>query len=162
MPRPEGDSPSDDHALGPCKHQLNTPTGHAPIDPQLCLNRTLRVDDAIIELIGGYCRDRHHDRAVPGRPTREPWGKRNQHAEVMPPSGDVLTAQPGEVADILGEQSLSAVGRGRENVGVRPVRHSQLSHGNGIDALIPQRLRRLVRVHLVEKQLQRVSAAAVS
>lgn len=80
----------------------------------------------------------------------------------MPPSGDVLAAQPGEVADILGEQSISAVGRGRENVGVRPARHSQLSHGNGIDALIPQRLRQLVRVHRVEKQLQRVSAAAVS
>lgn len=30
--------------------------------------------------------------------------------------GDVLAAQPGKVADVLGEQRTAFVGRGRENI----------------------------------------------
>ncbi len=80
----------------------------------------------------------------------------------MSTGDDVLAAEPGEVADVLGEQRISPIGRGRENVSVRPSCQPELGYGNCINALIPKRLRELRRIHLVEEELHRASAAEVS
>ena len=87
---------------------------------------------------------------------------RNQYAPVMPPGGDMLTAEPGEVTDVLGEQRVPAIGRSGEDVGIRPAYQPQLRHRDRLDALIPKHLSMLARVHLVEEKLHRESATAVS
>jgi hypothetical protein len=122
----------------------------------------LEVDEAIIEPITSYGSDCGGNCGVAGRPPREPRRERDQQATVVPARSDVLAAEPGEVTDILSQQRISPVSRSRENVGIGPARHPELSHRGGIDALIPQYLRELHRQHLIEEKLHRASAAAVS
>ena len=76
----------------------------------------LEVDEPILEWITGYCSDCGRNCGVAGRPPREPRRKRDQRTKVVPARSDVLTGEPGEVTDILGQQRISPVSRGRENV----------------------------------------------
>jgi len=122
----------------------------------------LQVDESIPELITGYCSDCGRNRGVAGRSPREPRRERDQQTRVMPTRSDVLTAEPGDVTDILGQQRISPGSRSRKDVGIRPTRHPEFGHGCGIDALIPQHLREFHRIHLIEEKLHRASAAAVS
>ncbi len=81
---------------------------------------------------------------------------------MVSPRGGMLTAEPGEVADVLGKQGVSAVRCGRQNVSIWPARHPDLRHRNGVEAVIPQCLRQLAGVHFVEEKPHWSSAAAVS
>ena len=122
----------------------------------------LEVDEAIIEPITGYYSDCRRNSGVAARSPREPRRERDQQTKVVPTRSDVLAAKPGEVTDILGQQRVAPLSRSRKNVGIWPTGHPELSHGNGIDALISQHLRELHRIHLIEEKLHRASAAAVS
>ena len=80
----------------------------------------------------------------------------------MAAADNMLAADPGEVADVLGENRVALVNRDGEHVDVRPTSKPALDHGNGVDALSPQRHGQRGRVHLVEEKLHPLSAAAVS
>jgi len=121
----------------------------------------LEVDDAVVEsfipdgLDGG---DQWFDAA--GSP-REPRGERHQEP-VVAAGVAVLCGDSGEVSDVLGEHDLAAGHRRRENLAVRAAPQFECADRDGFGSSRLQTLGQGRRVHLVEEELHRVSAAAVS
>lgn len=81
----------------------------------------------------------------------------------MMSSGSVqLGGNASEVGHVLGEQDASCRGSGRQDVGVGVPRQPLLADRACVDAAGPQHVRQRGRIHLVEKELQVIEAAAVS
>jgi hypothetical protein len=75
---------------------------------------------------------------------------------------EMLRRDAREVGDVLGEQRTPVRDRRRKYLRVRAPGDSELNDGAGVDTGRSQRIGQAGRVHLVQQQLQRVSAAAVS
>ena len=76
--------------------------------------------------------------------------------------GAVICGNAREVADVLGEYGIAGGGRRAEHLGVGRSRESKVRHSGGLDSRGLQLFGDGGRIHLVDEDLHRVSAAAVS
>lgn len=69
----------------------------------------------------------------------------------MAASDEVISCDPGEVGDVLGEHDIAACYCAREDVGIRPSCQSQFGGGGSLDLYPPQCHGQGGRIHFIEQ-----------
>jgi hypothetical protein len=106
--------------------------------------------------------DRGNEYRNSGGSPGEPGRQRDQQPSVVIAVGDVLSGYSGEVDDILGKEDIATGNRGSEYVGICVAGEPESGNGGRVNAGGLQATGQRGGIHLIEQELHRASAAAVS
>lgn len=120
------------------------------------------VDHAVLYLLASGGLDGRDQRLQTGGSPREAAGESDEQSVVVASAGAVFRCDVREVANVLREHAVAAGDRRAEHLWIGRARETKLRDRGRIDPDSPKRCGHSGRVHLVDEDLHRVSAAAVS